>query len=76
MNNIDQHIDLINALNKLTPRQRKVLILWAQGYTQQEIATEYGVHQSTVSRWLFDSSSILGEDIGGSDGRRTHESRP
>ena len=64
MNNIDQRIDLINALNKLTPRQRKVLILWAAGYTQQEIATEYGVNQSTVSRWIASSSSILGEDIG------------
>ena len=52
MDNIDTRIDLIDALNKLTPRQRKVLILWAAGYTQQEIATEYGVHQSTISRWI------------------------
>ena len=49
---IDQRIDLISALNKLSPRQRKVVILWAQGYTQQEIADEYGVNQSTVSRWI------------------------
>lgn len=61
MNNIDQRIDLITALNKLTPRQRKVLILWAAGYTQQEIADEYGVHQSTVSRWLSGCMHILGE---------------
>ena len=52
MNNIDTRIDLIDALNKLAPRQRKVLILWAAGYTQQEIADEYGVNQSTVSRWI------------------------
>ena len=69
MNNIDTRIDLIDALNKLTPRQRKVVILWAQGYTQQEIADEYGVNQSTVSRWLFDSVHILGEDIGECDER-------
>ena len=49
---IDQRIDLISALNRLSPRQRKVLILWAQGYTQQEIATKYKVNQSTVSRWI------------------------
>ena len=56
---IDQRIDLTNALNRLTPRQRKVLLLWAAGYTQQEIADEYGVHQSTVSRWISDSVHIL-----------------
>jgi len=49
---IDQRLDLVSALNKLTPRQRKVLLLWAAGYTQQEIADEYGVNQSTVSRWI------------------------
>ncbi len=61
MNNIDQRIDLITALNRLTPRQRKVLVLWAAGYTQQEIATECGVSQSTVSRWLSDSVHKMGE---------------
>ena len=59
MNNIDQRIDLIDALNKLTPRQRKVLILWAAGYTQQEIADEYGVAQRTISRWLQKSVSKM-----------------
>ena len=49
---IDQRIDLISALNRLSPRQRKVVLLWAAGYTQQEIADEYKVNQSTVSRWI------------------------
>ena len=49
---IDQRLDLISALNKLSPRQRKVLLLWADGYTQQEIATKYKVSQSTISRWI------------------------
>ena len=61
MNNIDQRIDLITALNKLTPRQRKVLILWAAGYTQQELADEYGVHQSTISRWISSCVHKMGE---------------
>ena len=58
---IDQRIDLISALNKLSPRQRKVVVLWAQGYTQQEIADEYGVNQSTVSRWISGCVHIMGE---------------
>ena len=60
---IDQRIDLISALNKLSPRQRKVVILWAQGYTQQEIADEYGVAQRTISRWLQKSVSKIGDSI-------------
>ena len=63
MNNIDQRIDLISALNKLSPRQRKVVILWAQGYTQQEIADEYGVTQRTISRWLQKSVSNLRQNF-------------
>ena len=49
---IDQRLDLIAALNRLSPRQCKVLLLWAAGYTQQEIAAKYKVSQSTISRWI------------------------
>ena len=58
---IDQRIDLVSALNKLSPRQRKVVILWAQGYTQQEIADEYGVTQVAVHYWIRDATYILRE---------------
>ena len=58
---IDQRLDLISALNKLTPRQRRVVVLWAAGYTQQEIAKEYGVTQRTISRWIQKSVSKMGE---------------
>ena len=58
---IDQRIDLVSALNKLSPRQRKVVILWAAGHTQQEIADEYGVTQRTISRWIQKSVSKMRE---------------
>ena len=58
---IDQRIDLIAALNRLSPRQRRVILLWVAGYTQQEIADEYGVNQSTVSRWISGCVHIMGE---------------
>ena len=58
---IDQRIDLITALNKLSPRQRKVLILWAAGYTHKEISKEYRVHRTTIGRWISDSLHLLGE---------------
>ena len=57
----DQRIDLIAALNRLSPRQRKVLLLWAAGYTQQEIAKEYGVSQVAVHYWIRDAAYILRE---------------
>ena len=56
----DQRLDLIAALNRLSPRQRRVVLLWAAGYTQQEIADEYKVNQSTVSRWISDCVHIVG----------------
>jgi len=59
MDTIDARIDLIDVLNRLSPRQRKVVLLWAAGYTQQEIAKEYDVTQRTISRWLQKSVSKM-----------------
>ena len=63
MNNIDTRIDLIEALNKLTPRQRKVVVLWAAGYTHKEIAKEYGLTRRRISQICAESISLLRSSI-------------
>jgi len=55
----DRRLDLESALRELNDRDRSIVILWAQGYTQQEIAKECGVTQRTISRWLQKSVSKM-----------------
>jgi len=43
-------MDLVFAA--LPETHRRAALLFMRGYTQQEVATELGVNQSTVSRWL------------------------
>ena len=56
---VDDRLDLEYALAQLSPRQRRVLTLWAQGYTQEEMAEEYGVTQVAVHYWIEDATYIL-----------------
>ena len=46
------HIDLKDAVSRLRPRDRLVLCLWCQGYTQREIASELGVWPQTICERL------------------------
>ena len=48
----DLRIDLDQALSRLTPRERQAVTLYADGFTQLEIAERIGTHQSTISRIL------------------------
>ena len=57
----DEQIDLEAALAKLTPRQREVVVLWVQGYNQQELADKYGVHQATIGRWITEAAQTMSE---------------
>ena len=60
---IDQRIDLVSALNKLSPRQRKVVILWAAGYTHKEIAKEYGLTRQRISQICAEAICLLGDSL-------------
>lgn len=46
---IGEAVDLRDALGELTDKQKTAIHLYAQGYTQQEIATRDGVSQQAVS---------------------------
>lgn len=46
------HIDLEAAIAQLRPRDRLILDLWFQGYTQKAIAEHIGVWPETVCRRL------------------------
>ncbi len=63
MVNIDQQIDLIAALNRLSPRQRKVVILWAAGYTHKEIGKQLGISANTVQTHFHRGVVILRSSI-------------
>ena len=49
---VEEMIDLKAALARLTHWQRRVLALWAQGYSQEEIGEMENLPQPTISRVL------------------------
>ena len=49
---LDDYMDLAQALTALTPKQRRAALLYAQGFTQNEIGEMMGVDQSNISRLL------------------------
>jgi len=49
---MDAVIDLAAAMARLTEKQRRVISLWVQGYTQEEIAQIEGIARTTVQEQL------------------------
>ena len=49
---IGEAVDLRDALTELTDKQKTAIHLYAQGYTQQEIAAKDGVQRSAICRRL------------------------
>ena len=45
-----ERLDLRAAMETLTAKQRKAVVLYAQGYTQEEIAERDGVGQSAICK--------------------------
>lgn len=59
------HTDLMDILSttRISPRDKEILILKSQGYTQQEIAEVVGLSQMSVSRILRNLVEKLGGTI-------------
>lgn len=50
--------------DKFTDRQLSVLALWERGCTQQEIASNLGIHQTSIHKCLFGNLNYHGPYIG------------
>lgn len=58
-----EYINLIKTTNKLTDRQRQMILLLLQGYSQVETAKQLGTLQTTVHK------TIYGNPVAGKPGR-------
>jgi len=56
---VGEYLDLEMAVSKLPDDLREVVLLVAEGYTQEEIGETLGLSQSTVSRRWGEAVSIL-----------------
>lgn len=56
---VDTLVDVRQAMTQLTERQREVLDLWRQGYTQNEMAERLGCDQSTMCREMQHAVEML-----------------
>lgn len=66
---MDAHLMVEQALTRLTDDDRRLAVLWAEGYTQREIAAELGLSQPTVHERLEAVFARLRSIIeGGADG--------
>ena len=52
-------MDLAPLLAQLTPHHREALLLWVDGYTQEEIGKRMGVTHQSVSRYIARAREAL-----------------
>ena len=52
-------MDLAPLLAQLAPRHREALLLWVDGYTQEEIGRMMGVTKMSVCRYIARAREVL-----------------
>ena len=60
---IDHEVEIIEAISRLTDRQKIAVLAAMLGYTQNEIGTIMGIKQNTVSELLGRGRAILRKRI-------------
>ena len=66
---IDTLVDVARAVTRLTARQRAVLALAVEGWTQEEIGAELGVSHQVVSEHLTKARGMLAGYLQSNAGR-------
>lgn len=49
---VERKIDFERLLKRLSPRDRRIAVLYAFGHTQEEVGAELGLNQSQICRVL------------------------
>ena len=52
-------MDLAPLLAQLAPRHREALLLWVDGYTQEEIGQMIGVSDRSIRRYIALAREVL-----------------
>lgn len=64
LNDYINDLNLLNAINKLTPKQRKVIYLYfVKEWKEHEIAKEMKISQQAISKLIRKAIKILKEEI-------------
>ena len=60
MLDVDESVPVISGIDRLTPREREVVVLIARGYTYKETAYDLGISVKTLENHMHNIFKKLG----------------